>query len=257
MIADCFKYYKRCQVCQKFDDLQLVPAAELHPTIKTWPFRGWGLDFIGEIHPSSSKGHRFVLLATDYFTKWTEAVALKNMTNREVIEFITEYIINRFSIPQTLTIDQGASFMTKEVREFAGLYRIKLLNSSPYYAEANGQTESSNKTLIILIKKKIYDNPKYWHKILSEALWAHRISKHRATKVSPFELVYGQEAVLPVEISLNAVRIAMQNDLTVGDYYNLMMDNIDEVTDKRVSALGEIEKGQDHGSQGLQQEGQS
>jgi hypothetical protein len=117
-----------------------------------------------------------------------------------------------------------------------------LLNSSPYYAQANGQVESSNKTLTNLIKKKIYNNPKYWHKILSEALWAHRISKHCATKVSPFELVYGQEAVLPVEISLNAVRIARQNDLTVGDYYNLMMDSVDEVTDKRVAALGEIEK---------------
>jgi hypothetical protein len=220
----------------------LVPAAELHPIIKPWPFRGWGLDFIGEIHPSSSKGHRFVLVATDYFTKWTEAVALKNMTHKEVIEFITEHIIHRFGIPQTLTTDQGTSFMSKEVREFAELYRIKLLNSSPYYAQANGQAESSNRTLINLIKKKISDNPKHWHKILSEALWAHRISKHSATKVSPFELVYGQEAVLPVEISLNDVRFARQNDLIVIDYYNSMMDNIDEVTDKRVIALGAIEK---------------
>jgi hypothetical protein len=77
---------------------------------------------------------------------------------------------------------------------------------------------------------------------LSEALWAHRISKHSATKVSSFELVYGHEAVFPVEISLNAVRFARQNDLTVIDYYNSMMDNIDEVTDKRVIALGAIEK---------------
>jgi hypothetical protein len=106
----------------------------------------------------------FVLVATDYFTKWTEAVALKNMTHKEVIEFITEYIIHRFGIPQTLTTDQGTSFMSKE------------------------------------------------------------------------------EAVLPVEISLNAVRFARQNDLTVMDYYNSMIDNIDEVTDKRVIALGAIEK---------------
>jgi transposase InsO family protein len=95
-------------------------------------------DFIGEIHPSSSKEHRFVLVATDYFTKWTENVALKNMTHKEVIELITEHIIHRFGIPQTLTTDQGTSFMSKEVREFAELYRIKLLNSSPYYAQANG-----------------------------------------------------------------------------------------------------------------------
>jgi hypothetical protein len=154
MIADCFKYYKGCQVCQKFGDLQLVHAAELHPIIKPWPFRGWGLDFIGEIHPSSSKGHRFVLVSTDYFTKWTEAVVLKNMTHKEEIEFITEHIIHRFGIPQTLTTDQGTSFMLKEVREFAELYRIKLFNSSPYYAQANGQAESSNRTLINLIKRR-------------------------------------------------------------------------------------------------------
>jgi hypothetical protein len=60
--------------------------------------------------------------------------------------------------------------------------------------------------------------------------------------VSPFELVYGHEAVLPVEISLNAVRFTRQNDLTLTDYYDAMMDNIDEVTDKRVIALGAIEK---------------
>ena len=51
--------------------------------------------------------------------------------------------------------------------------------------------ESSNKILIKLIKKKIEENPKRWHEVLSEALWAHRISRHSATKVTRFELVYG------------------------------------------------------------------
>jgi hypothetical protein len=73
-------------------------------------------------------------------------------------------------------------------------------------------------------------------------LWAHRISKHHATKVSTFELVYKQEAVLLVEVSLNAIMFARQNHLTASDYYNLMMDNIDEVTDKILIAMGEIEK---------------
>jgi transposase InsO family protein len=76
------------------------------------------------------------------------------MTHMEVTEFITEHIIHRFGIPQTLTTDQGTSFMSKEVREFAELYRIKLLNSSLYYAQANGQTESSNRTFINLIKRR-------------------------------------------------------------------------------------------------------
>ena len=160
MVKDCFRYYKGCEPCQRFGNIQLAPAALMNPIIKSWPFRGWGLDFIGQIHPPSSKGHRFVLVATDYFTKWTEAVPLKNMTHKEVIDFITKHIIHRFGIPQTLTTDQGTSFMSEHVKEFAESYRIKLLNSSPYYAQANGQAESSNKTLIKLIKKKIEDNPR-------------------------------------------------------------------------------------------------
>jgi hypothetical protein len=95
--------------------------------------------------------------------------------------------------------------MSHQVREFDESLKIKLLSSSPYYTQANGQTESSNKTLIKLIKKKIEENPKRWHNVLSGALWAHHISKHSATKVTPFELVYGQEAILLVEINLDAL----------------------------------------------------
>ena len=76
------------------------------------------------------------------------------MTHKEVIEFITEHIIHRFGIPQTLTMDQDSSFISKDVRAFAESYKMKLLNSSPYYAQVNGQAESSNKTLIKLVKKK-------------------------------------------------------------------------------------------------------
>ena len=61
-------------------------------------------------------------------------------------------------------------------------------------------------------------------------------------KVTPFELVYGQEAVLPVEVNLDTYRLAKHNDLSAVDYHNLMMDNIDEVTDKHLKALHEIEK---------------
>jgi hypothetical protein len=69
--------------------------------------------------------------------------------------------------------------------------RIKLLNSLPYYAQTNGQAESSNKTLIKLMKEKIEEHPRRWHEVIYQALWAHRTSKHSATKVTPFELIYG------------------------------------------------------------------
>jgi hypothetical protein len=106
----------------------------LHPIIKSWSFHGWALDFVGQIHHVSSKGHRFVLVAMDYFTKWTKAIPLKNITHREVIHFILEHIIHRFGIPQTLTVDQDSSFMSHQVRDFAESLKIKLLSSLPYYA---------------------------------------------------------------------------------------------------------------------------
>jgi hypothetical protein len=102
-------------------------------------------------------------------------------------------------------MDQGLSFMSYQVCEFAESLKIKLLSSSPYYTQANGQAESSNKTLIKLIKKKIEENPKRWHEVLSKELWAHHISKHSTTKVTPFELVYRKEVILPVVVNLDAL----------------------------------------------------
>jgi hypothetical protein len=141
MMDDCIKYQKGCEACQRFGNIQLAPASVMNSIVKSWPFRGWGLDFIGEIHLGSSKGHRFILVATDCFTKWTEVVPLRNMTHQEVINFVQEHIIYWFGVPQTLTTDQGPSFMSHQFREFAESMKIKLLNSSPYYAQAKNQRQ--------------------------------------------------------------------------------------------------------------------
>jgi hypothetical protein len=112
MMDDCVRFQKGCEVCQRFRNIQLAPVGVMNSIVKSCPFRGWGLDFIGEIHPRSSKGHRFILVATDYFTKWTEAVPLRNITHREVICFVQEHIIYGFGVPQTLTTYQGPFHVT-------------------------------------------------------------------------------------------------------------------------------------------------
>jgi hypothetical protein len=111
----------------------MVPATMLHPLIKSWSFHDWSLDFVGQIHRASSKGHRFILIATNYFTKWMEDVPLRNMTHKMIIHFVLEHIVHRFGILQTLTTDQGSSFMSHQVHEFIESFKIKLLSSSPYY----------------------------------------------------------------------------------------------------------------------------
>jgi len=83
-------------------------------------------------------------VATDYFTKWVEAIPSKTATSKNMIDFVREHIVYRFGIPQTITTDQGTMFTSEEFGDFATSMGIKLLNSSPYYAQANGQAEASN-----------------------------------------------------------------------------------------------------------------
>ena len=77
------------------------------------------MDMIGHINPSSSKGHQWVLAATDYFTKWVEAVPMRSVASKDVISFVKDHIIHRFGIPQTITTDGGSVFISEEFRKFA------------------------------------------------------------------------------------------------------------------------------------------
>nr|CAD39373.2 OSJNBb0021I10.7 [Oryza sativa Japonica Group] len=199
------RYYKGCQDCQKFGAIQRALESAMNPIIKPWPFRGWGMDMIGQINPPSSKGHKFILVATDYFTKWVEAIPLKKVDSGDAIQFVQEHIIYRFGIPQTITTDQGSIFVSDEFFQFADSMSIKLLNYSPYYGQANGQAEASNKSLIKL-------------------------------------LVYGHEAVLPWEVRIGSRRTNLQDELTADEYYNLMADEKEDLVQSKLRALAKVIK---------------
>ncbi|XP_043700115.1 uncharacterized protein LOC122650800 [Telopea speciosissima] len=77
ILSDYIKYAKGCQACQRHGPIQRAPAVELNPVVKPWPFRGWAMDLIGKVTPPAIKGHCFIILATDYFTKWVEAVPMR------------------------------------------------------------------------------------------------------------------------------------------------------------------------------------
>ena len=93
---------------------------------------------MGQVFPPSSKGHKFILVAIDYFTKWVQAIPLKTVTSKNMVDFVKEHIVYRFGIPQTITTNKGTMFTLEEFGDFAVSMGIKLLNSSPYYAQANG-----------------------------------------------------------------------------------------------------------------------
>jgi hypothetical protein len=167
---------------------------------------------------------------------------MKTVTSKDVINFIKEHFIHRFQISQNITTDGGSVFIFEEFRKFAADVGIKLIRSSPYYTQANGQAESSNQSLIKLIKRKIDEHPRRWHEVLSEALWAHHILCHGAMKTSPYHLVYGQEAVLPWEITAGSRRVEFQNNLTAEEDAALMNDDIEDLTELRLWSLERIKE---------------
>jgi len=138
ILEDFLKYFKGFQGCQKFGNVQRAPTSAMNPIIKPWSFQGRAIDLIGQIYPPSSKGHKFILVTTDDFTKWVEAISLKKVTSANMIDFVKEHIVYRFGIPQMITTNLGTMFTSGEFDEFAISMGIKILNSSPYYAQANG-----------------------------------------------------------------------------------------------------------------------
>jgi hypothetical protein len=133
-------------------------------------------------------------------------------------------------------------FICDEFKKLVADMGIKLIRSSPYYAQANGQAGASNQSLIKLIKRKIDEYPRCWHEVLSEALWAYRVSCHGATRTSPYHLVYGQEAVFPWKITAGSRRIEFQNDLTAEEYAALMSDNVEDIMELRLWSLEKIKE---------------
>ncbi|WJX45968.1 hypothetical protein P8452_32810 [Trifolium repens] len=242
MLKDCIGYAKGCQECQRHSGIQHVPASELHSLVKPWPFRGWALDLIGEIKPASSKNQRYILVGIDYFTKWIEAIPLPNVDQEAVINFIQNYIIYRFGIPETITTDQGSVFTGRKMQEFAQEIGFRLLTSTPYYAQANGQVEAANKIIINLIKKHIAQKPRNWHKTLDQVLWACRNSPKESTNTTPFRLTYGHDAVLPVEIHLQSARVQRQMEIPLDHYYQMMSDEFVDLDEERLSALEVLTK---------------
>ncbi|KAM2611892.1 hypothetical protein TB2_031940 [Malus domestica] len=210
-IEKAYKAYARgCKECQRHGSLQHVPSVPLNHVVKPWLFRGWAMDFIGQINSTSSKGHTFIIVAKDYFTKWVKASFMKNITSTAVKKFIKTKILHKFGVLEKIVKNRRSSFISKEVGEFASKFEINMIQSSPYYPQTKGQAKASNKILVNIIKIMVADSPEKWHEKLGDTLWAYRPSKKAGIGTTPYALTFRQDDVLPMEINVSYVRIQNQ-----------------------------------------------
>lgn len=105
------------------------------------------MDVVGPFDPPSSGGHKFILAATDYFSRWAEAVPLREVKSSNVINFLEHNIIYRFGVPHRITSDNAKAFKSQKILNFAAKYKIQWNYSTGYYPQANGLIEAFNKTL--------------------------------------------------------------------------------------------------------------
>ena len=118
LFADVYQQVIACIPCQKFASKQKLLSLPLKPFAVSAPFQQWGLDFIGEISPASSRQHRWILIATDFFTKWVEAIPTRNATDKVIMEFIEENILSRSGCPQKIVTDNEKAFKSKAMEAF-------------------------------------------------------------------------------------------------------------------------------------------
>ena len=199
MKKDIHLYCTQCDICQRVGSKISTNLQPLHPTMPTEVFQKWGLDFIGPVNPPA-KGtkNRYIITATDYTTKWVEARALKDNTAKSTTKFPFEEIITKFGCPLEFVSNQGSHFINDTIKVFTQEFMILHWKSTTYYPQANGQEESTNNVIKIALTKMVNANRTDWDTKLHASLWAYRTAYKVTTKHSPFSLVFGTEALLPM-----------------------------------------------------------
>ena len=108
---------------------------------------------IGAIEPKASNGHRFILVAIDYFTKWVEVASYANVTRKVVVKFIKKEIIYRYGLPRKIITDNATNLNNKIMKEMCEDFKIQHHKSTPYRPKMNGAIEAANKNIKKIVQK--------------------------------------------------------------------------------------------------------
>uniref|UniRef100_A0A2N9FCC3 Integrase catalytic domain-containing protein n=1 Tax=Fagus sylvatica TaxID=28930 RepID=A0A2N9FCC3_FAGSY len=218
MKKDTADFVKSCHTCQLQANLIHTHPTSLQNMATPWPFHTWGLDLIGPINPSSG-GCIWILVATEYFTKWVEAIPLRKATGAAVaavantFSSIPQHIITRFGIPHKIISDNGTPFVNKNVKEVWSIIESSTADLRLITLKAMDRRRQLIACLLRILSKMVFDYGKGWNSHLADTLWAYRGSTKTATGFTPFSLVYGTDAISPTELLVPSPRILHGMDL--------------------------------------------
>ncbi|KAG8496733.1 hypothetical protein CXB51_007895 [Gossypium anomalum] len=189
MKGDCISYAKKFHMCQIYREKIHMPLSPLHVMASPWPFSMWGMNVIRPISPKDSNGHRLIFMVIDYFTKWVEATSYANITKSTVSKFLKKEIICWYGMPERIISDNALNLNNK----------------------------AANKNIKKIIGK-MTEMYKDWYEKLSFALYAYRTYVKTSIGATPFSLVYGIEAVLPIEVEIPSFRVLSELKLDEAEW---------------------------------------
>ncbi|XP_072074644.1 uncharacterized protein [Arachis hypogaea] len=227
MKRDCIAKVKKCDNCQKHAMISTTPAEKLHTLEVSWPFDRWGLDILGPF-PKAPGQVKFLLVSIDYFSKWIEAQPLAWITAEKVRSFLWKNIICRYGIPREIISDNGRQFTDQHLALFSQNFNIKHHFSSVEHPETNGQVESDNRVILQALKKKLDDAKGKWADLVPEVLWGYNTIIQSSTGETPFKLVYGAEALIPVEIGVPTLQTELYDQNKNNKERTANLDLVDE-----------------------------
>ena len=168
MIKDCEKFARKCEKCQRHAPTIHQPAEILSSISSPYPFMRWSMDIVGPLHKSKQK--RFLLVLTDFFSKWVEAESYASIKDVQVENFVWKNIITRHGVPYEIVTDNGSQFISTRFEAFCEKWKIRLNKSTPRYPQCNGQAETINKTVLDGLKKRLEAKKGRWAEELEGVL---------------------------------------------------------------------------------------
>ena len=208
MASDVSNFVASCEICQK-SKLPLPTQAPLLNTPIGRPMQLVHVDVL-EV-PVSLKGHRYILVIEDTFTKWLECFPMTNQKTETITELLVE-TFSRIGIPEFLHSDQGRNFESHLLRETCNSLGIKKTHTTSYHPQGNSLVGRSNRTILQMLRCYVNKNDD-WERYLYLVLFAYRTSKHSSTGVSPFQLMYGRDPPSIVQLlpQTDMIRLLMRS----------------------------------------------
>jgi hypothetical protein len=225
--SDVRRFLQRCDLCAQYHRGKAPKIAPLKPLPSGEPWETISLDITGP-HPRSCQGFTYILTVQDHFTKWAEAIPLRNHTAPVVASALFNHVLIRFGMPLRILSDQGAEFQSELFQELCRHMTIDKVRTSPYHPACNGMVERLHRTMNAMLAKAIDSNQRNWCRVLPGIMAAYRATPHEATGFSPNMLMFGHENRMPVDIILGSPSDDRLPRSTTAEYVAELQDDLRE-----------------------------